>query len=193
MVEAMSTTTSAGVTEMLAAWRAGDAEALDRLMPVVYEELRRLAAGYMQRERADHTLGTTALVHEAYLRLAGRTHPRWHDRGHFFAVAAQLMRRILVDHARGHAAAKRGFGLAKLPLDGDALPADVRGADVVALDDALAVLEKLDPRKARIVELRFFGGLTIDETATVVELSTATVVNETRLARAWLFDEIRPR
>jgi RNA polymerase sigma factor (TIGR02999 family) len=178
---------------MLAAWRAGDPKALDRLLPVVYNDLRRLASRYMQGERCDHTFGATALVHEAYLRLAGRTHPRWHDRAHFFAVVAQLMRRILVDHARGHGAAKRGHGLAKLPLDGCVVPADTRGADLLALDDALIDLATLDPRKAQIVELRFFGGLTIEETAEMLELSTATVVNETRLARAWLFDEIRPR
>lgn len=179
------------VTEKLAAWRAGDAQALDALMPVVYEELRRLAAGYMRRERGDHTLDTTGLVHEAYLRLADKTHPHWHDRAHFFAVAAQLMRRILVDHARSHCAAKRGQGFARLDVDDDALPADVRADEVLALDDALEALATVDSRKARIVELRFFGGLTIDETATVMALSTATVVNETRLARAWLFDELR--
>ena len=189
----ITTTSTFDVTSMLAAWRAGDPQALDRLMPVVYDELRRLAGSYMQRERADHTLETTALVHEAYLRLAGRTHPSWHDRTHFFAVAAQLMRRILVDHARGHGAAKRGCGQANLPLDGDALPAGARSADLIALDDALTDLGAVDPRKAHIVELRFFGGLTIEETASILELSTATVVNETRLARAWLYDEMRAR
>lgn len=178
------------VTEKLAAWRAGDSQALDALMPVVYEELRRLAGSYMRRERDDHTLNTTGLVHEAYLRLADKAHPQWHDRTHFFAVAAQLMRRILVDHARSHQAAKRGQGFARLELDDEALPATVRAGELLALDDALEALALVDPRKARIVELRFFGGLTIDEAATVMELSTATVVTETRLARAWLFDEL---
>ena len=189
----MITTSTPNVTSMLAAWRAGDPQALERLLPLVYDELRRLAGRYMQRERGDHTLGATALVHEAYMRLAGRTHPSWHDRAHFFAVAAQLMRRILVDHARGHSAAKRGCGMAHVPLEGCAIPADARGAELIALDEALVGLATVDPRKARIVELRFFGGLTIDETASLLDLSTATVVNETRLARAWLFDEMQPR
>lgn len=178
---------------MLASWRAGDSQALDALMPVVYEELRRLAGAYMRRERGDHTLNTTALVHEAYLRLADKGHPQWQDRAHFFAVAAQVMRRILVDHARGHQAAKRGQGFARLDLDDDALPAQVRANELIALDDALEALALVDARKARIVELRFFGGLTIDETARVMSLSTATVVTETRLARGWLFDELAPR
>lgn len=189
----MITTSTPNVTSMLAAWRAGDPQALERLLPVVYDELRRLAGRYMQRERSDHTLGATALVHEAYLRLAGRTHPSWHDRTHFFAVAAQLMRRILVDHARGHGAAKRGCGMPHVPLDGCTISVDTRGADLIALDDALVSLATVDPRKAQIVELRFFGGLTIDETAEILAVSTATVVNETRLARAWLFDEMQPR
>ena len=188
----MTTTASGEVTSLLAAWRAGDAAALDQLMPVVYDELRRLASSFIHRERSGHTLETAALVNEAYLRLAGRTHPRWNDRAHFFAVAATVMRRILVDHARGHGAAKRGYGAAKLPLDSDAVPVAVHDAQLIALDDALDALTTVDPRKARIIELRFFGGLTIDETAELMHLSTATVVNETRLARAWLFDEIRP-
>ena len=176
---------------MLIEWREGDAAALDRLMPLVYAELRRLAQSYLNRERSDHTLQATDLVHEAYLRLVDKTHPRWRDRIHFFAVAAQLMRRILVDHARGVRSQKRGGEAVKLPLE---LLGDIavqRADDMVALDDALKALEANDPRKGRIVELRFFGGLTIEETARFLGVSTATVITDTRTARAWLHSELR--
>lgn len=183
---------SSEVTELLLAWREGDAEALDRLMPLVYDELRRVAEGYLKRESSGHTLQATALVHEAYLRLVGKNHPNWHGRIHFYTVAAKVMRRILVDHARGRRAVKRGRGAVKVPLDSGvaAVPVE-RPSDLVALDEALSALAALDPRKARVIELRFFGGLTIDETAQALEVSTATVVNETRLARAWLYQELR--
>lgn len=179
------------VTSLLIEWRHGDAGALDRLMPVVYAELRRLADRYLRRERSDHSFDPTELVHEAYLRLVGKTHPRWRDRVHFYAVAAQLMRRILVDHARGHRAAKRGGGVPKLSLEEAGEVADRQAADLLALDEALTALARLDERKARIVELRFFGGLTIDEAAEVLEVSAATVVADTRLARAWLFSRMQ--
>lgn len=179
------------VTSLLIEWRHGDAGALDRLMPVVYAELRRLADRYLRRERSDHSFDPTELVHEAYLRLVGKTHPRWRDRVHFYAVAAQLMRRILVDHARGHRAVKRGGGVPKLSLEEAGEVADRQAADLLALDEALTALAALDERKARIVELRFFGGLTIAETAEVLEVSPATVISDTRLARAWLFSRMQ--
>lgn len=178
------------VTSLLLAWREGDAEALAQLMPLVYSELRRLAARSMAGERNDHTLQPTALVHEAFLRLAGGGPPRWQDRLHFFAVAAQLMRRLLVDHARGRRRAKRGSGARLLPLEaalGVGGPDRKSPADLLALDEALTDLAAFDPRKARVVELRFFGGLTIEETAEILGVSTATVILEARLARAWLF------
>jgi RNA polymerase sigma factor (TIGR02999 family) len=182
------------VTELLAAWRAGDRSALDRLIPQVYGELRRLADRALGGERAGHTLQPTALVHEAYLKLAGAAAPRWNDRLHFFAVAAQLMRRILVDHARVRKAAKRGGGLRFVPLDEESDALDERtaerAAELVALDDALSSLSALDPRKARILELQYFGGLSLAETAEVLALSTSTIGLEARLARAWLLVEM---
>ena len=179
------------VTSLLLAWRQGEAAALDRLMPLVHAELRRLAGGYLRRERADHSLDPTDLVHEAYLRLVDKRRPRWRDRAHFYAVAARLMRRILVDHARGRGTAKRGGGLVTLRLDETEEPVAQRARDLVALDDALAALAGFDAEKSRIVELRYFGGLTIDETAEVLGLSPTTVVKNTRLARAWLNTEMR--
>ncbi len=182
------------VTQLLIAWRDGKPQALSRLIPVVYDELRRLAGGQLRRERSDHSLQATALVHEAYLRLVDKTHPRWQGRVHFFAVAAQQMRRVLVDHARRHKAAKRGGGAAKVPIEGETVVlSDQRPEDLVALDDALSSLESFDTRKARIIELRYFGGLSLEETAEVLEVSTATVVNDARLARAWLQREISGR
>lgn len=178
------------VTELLIAWREGDPLALDQLMPLVHDELRRLANHYMERERSGHTLDPTDLVHEAYLRLADKTHPNWRDRAHFFAVAAQLMRRILVDHARRFRTAKRGGSVLKVPLDEAADHPEERAADLVALDDALVALEAIDPQKSRLIELRYFGGLTIEEAAEVLEVSTATVINYTRAARAWLHVEM---
>lgn len=182
------------VTQLLIAWRDGKSQALSRLLPVVYEELRRLARGQILRERSDHSLQATALVHEAYMRLVDKTHPQWHGRIHFFAVAAQQMRRVLVDHARRHKAVKRGGGAAKIPIEGETVVlSDQRPRDLLALDDALRGLEDFDPRKARIIELRYFGGLSLEETAETLEISTATVVNDARLARAWLHREISGR
>jgi RNA polymerase sigma factor (TIGR02999 family) len=189
--EAVVSAASRGeVTRLLESWRRGDDQALDRLIPLVYPELRRLAARYLRGERRDHTLEATALVHEAYLRLAGGTTPEWRDRVHFYAVSSRLMRRILVDHARARLAGKRGGGLHRAALDLPELVAHDRAAELVALDDALAALAAFDRRKARVLELRFFGGLSVEEAAAVLGLSTSTVVFETRLARAWLRREM---
>lgn len=179
------------VTELLIEWREGEPEALARLTPLVYDELRRLAESYFRRERSDHTLQATALVHEAYLRLVDKTHPRWKGRAHFFAVAAQQMRRILVDHARRYRADKRGGGQAKIPIEGETVVlSSERPKDLVALDDGLRGLESVDARKAQVIELRYFGGLSVEEVAEVLGVSTATVVNDARFARAWLHREI---
>jgi RNA polymerase sigma factor (TIGR02999 family) len=178
------------VTRLLRDWRAGDEEALERLLPRVYDELRRLARAYLARERPGHTLQPTALVHEAYLRLVDQTRVDWQNRAHFFAIAATSMRRILVSHARRRHAAKRGGAALTLTLDEGLAAAGERDVDLVALDEALAALERLDPRQARIVELRFFAGLTIEETATALEVSPATVKLDWKLARAWLFREL---
>ncbi|MCB1035690.1 MAG: sigma-70 family RNA polymerase sigma factor, partial [Acidobacteria bacterium] len=178
------------VTDLLAQWRGGDARALDRLMPLVYGELRSLAGSYLRRERADHTLNPTALVHEAYLKLVDRTHPQWRGRGHFYAVAAKVMRRILVDHARSVKASKRGGDVAKISLERLGEVADQRAEGMLALDAALSSLEALDPRKAQVVELRFFAGLSIEETAEFLGVSKATVIADTRTARAWLHSEL---
>jgi RNA polymerase sigma-70 factor, ECF subfamily len=178
------------ITLLLAAWHDGDPDALGHLMPLVYTELRRLATRSLDGERRDHTLQPTALVHEAYLRLAGGAVPRWQDRVHFFAVAAQVMRRLLVDHARARRTDKRGGGARRLPLEA-ALEIGPPGAGdpelLLALDMALDELAAHDVRKARIIELRFFGGLTQEETAEVVGVATSTVILEARLARAWLY------
>jgi RNA polymerase sigma factor (TIGR02999 family) len=175
------------VTELLVRWRSGDREALEALMPLVYDELRRLARHYLRQERSDHTLQSTALVHEAYLRLAGGNAPQWQNRAHFFGVAAHLMRQILVEHARGHDAAKRGGSAIKLALDDAvALPQQI-DVDVVALDKALNELSELDAQQSRIVELRFFGGLTIEDTSEVLKISPATVKRDWVTARAWLY------
>lgn len=178
------------VTQLLVRWSEGDKDALEQLMPLVYNELRRLANYYLQRERKDHTLQSTALVHEAFLRLIDQRDVRWQNRAHFFGVASQMIRRILVDHARAHQTAKRGGGAYTLALD-DALGAEQkRDLDLVALDDALNGLAHLDPQQARIVELRFFTGLTIEETAEVVGISPATVKRDWNTAKAWLFREL---
>ncbi len=177
---------SGEVTALLAQWRGGDAEAVDRLLPLVYDELRRLSARYLRREREGHTLQPTALVHEAYLRLVGKDHPQWRGRVHFFAVAAQQMRRILVDHACAHGAVKRGGDATVVTLDEGLVYDRDRAGDLVALDEALQALAEIDERKARIIELRYFAGLTLKEAAEVLGVSTATVNNESRFARAWL-------
>lgn len=179
------------VTRLLVSWSEGDKAALDQLAPLVYDELRQLADRHLRRERPGHTLQSTALVHEAYLRLIDQRNVHWQNRAHFFGVAAQMIRRILVDHARAHQAAKRGAGAAKLALD-EALDAGrERDLDLVALDDALQDLSRLDPQQSRIIELRFFAGLSIEETAEVMEISPATVKREWSSARAWLFRELK--
>jgi len=172
-------------------WGNGDKAALDKLVPVVYQELRRLAAYYMRRERPGHTLQTSALVNEAYMRLVDYSQMRWQSRAHFFAVAAQAMRRILVEHARKRHFAKRGGRAVKVSFDEAAIVSQEQAADLVALDDALTSLEAMDERKARIVELRYIGGLNIEETAEVLAISPATVQREWRAAKAWLYREIK--
>ena len=181
---------SSDVTQMLIDWGRGDPSAQDRLMPLVYDELHRLAERYLRRERPDHTLQATALVHEAYLRLVDQTQAHWQDRAHFIGIAACLMRQILVQHARAHQAAKRGHGGRKLSLDEAAGWSDEHPLDLVALDDALRTLATLDPEKSRIVELRFFGGLTVEETAEVLGLSPRTVHRAWDLTKAWLRREL---
>jgi len=179
------------VTGLLIAWSHGDKKALDKLVPLVNGELRRLAHHYMRTERPGHTLQTTALVNEAYLRLVDQDEVHWHDRSHFFAVAAQVMRHILVDYARTSRRAKRGGDSQKTSLEDAAIVSPVRGADVVALDEALTKLAEIDERKSRIVELRYFGGLTIEETANVMKISQMTVRREWRSAKAWLYKEVK--
>jgi RNA polymerase sigma factor (TIGR02999 family) len=184
------TSSPAGVTQMLIDWRNGDKAAFERLMPLVYAELRRLAASYLRRQRSDHTLQPTALVHEAYLRLVDEKNIKWQNRAHFYGMAAQMMRSILIDYARNRAAMKRGGGARKLSLSVADRLADAPDLDLVALDDALKTLAAIDPRQGRIVELRFFGGLGIEDTAEVLQVSPATVKREWRMAKAWLYQEI---
>jgi RNA polymerase sigma-70 factor (ECF subfamily) len=179
----------AEVSGLLQAWSDGDQTALDQLAPIVYDELRRLARHYLRRERPDHSLQATALVNEAYLRLIDYKHMRWENRAHFFAVSAQLMRRILVDHARRRNQ-KRGRGVEHVELEETAVIGGGRTANLVALDDAMQALARLDPRKARVVELRFFGGLSVEETAEVVKVSSVTVMRDWSTARAWLHREM---
>ncbi len=175
------------MTQLLFDWQNGDPKALDRLMPLVYNELRRIAARFLHSERSGHTLQTTALVHEAYLRLVDENRMQWHGRSHFYGVAATLIRNILVDHARTQKAVKRGAGVSKLPLDEAlAVPVD-KGTDILAVDDALQALSKIDPQQSRIVELRFFAGLTIEETAEVLQISASTVKRDWILAKTWIY------
>ena len=181
------------LTQLLNAWSEGDRAALDKLTPLVYEELRRLAHRYMSREGKGHTLQTTALVHEAYLRLFNQGNVHWQNRTHFFAMAAQLMRHILVDHAREHASQKRGGKPQKVSLDEAAVISQERASEVIALDEALKGLAVIDPQQSRIVELRFFGGLSVDETAAVLSLSPATIKREMSSAKLWLLREINKR
>jgi RNA polymerase sigma factor (TIGR02999 family) len=178
------------VTEMLRAWSDGDPRALDELIPIVYEELRRQAARYLRRERPDHTLQTTALIHEAYVRLVEQRDVRWQNRAHFFGVAAQMMRRILVDHARKGQALKRGGHAAALPLEEAAAVSGAPDVNLVALDEALTKLAAMDERKSRVVELKYFGGLTAEEAAEVLGVSEATVRHDWGLAKAWLRREM---
>jgi RNA polymerase sigma-70 factor, ECF subfamily len=178
------------VTRLLIDWSDGKEAAAGPLMDAVYGELRRLAHGYLLRERRDHSLPATALVHEAYLKLVDQRRVQWQNRAHFFAVASQVMRRLLVDHARARGAEKRGVALT-IPLDDiDAAAAEDKSADLIALDSALDRLALLDPRQARLVELRYFGGLTIDEAAAVLDIAAITVKRDWALARTWLFREL---
>src|SRR6266699_1140631 len=186
----MSPPSTNEVTQLLLAWSDGDQAALDKLTPLVYEELRRMAHRYMNRERPGHTMQTTALVNEAYIRLVNRKNVHWENRAHFFAIAAQLMRTILVDHARSHAYQKRGGGSRNITLDEAMVVSQQRAAEVVALDEALKELAAIDPQQSRIVELRFFGGLTIEEIAEVLGLSPATIKREWSPAKAWLYHEL---
>ena len=174
------------ITQLLLKWSEGDTDAHDRLTQLVYPELRRIARQYMRRESPAHTLQTSALINEAYLRLVDQRNTEWNDRVHFFAVAAQVMRHILIDHARKHRFAKRGGGAQLVPLDETAVLRQERAAEFVELDEALARLEGLDARKSHIVELKFFGGLTVDEIAEAMKLSPITIKREWRAAKAWL-------
>jgi RNA polymerase sigma-70 factor (ECF subfamily) len=186
----MRTASSEEVTQLLVAWSNGNKAALDQLMPLVYRELHRLARRRLGRENAGHTLQTTALVNEAYLRLVGQKESQWQNRAHFFAIAAQMMRRILVDYARSRHYAKRGGGAPKVSFDEIMAVSGGRAADVVALDEALTTLGELDQRKSRMVELRFFGGLSIEETAEVLGVSPGTIRRDWTLTKAWLQREI---
>jgi RNA polymerase sigma factor (TIGR02999 family) len=185
------TSPTSDVTRLLQQWSEGQQEALERLVPQIYSELRRLASGYLRGERKDHTLQPTALVHEAYIRLVDQRAVRWQNRAHFFGIAAQAMRRLLVDHARQHAAQKRGDGQKPVPLDEAFGVAAMTDRDLVALDDALTRLAEIDPQQSRVVELRFFGGLTMDETAEALHISPATVGREWMVAKAWLYAELQ--
>ncbi len=178
------------VTQLLKAWSAGDEQALEKLTPLVYEQLHRVAKRYMAGQRPDHTLQTTALVNEVYLRLVDCEQVQWRDRAHFFAVSARLMRRILVDFARSRGYQKRGAGIAHMSLDEAPSVCNEPDANLVALDDALKGMAAVDERKSKVVELRFFGGLSMEETAEVLGVSTDTVLREWRLARAWLLREL---
>ncbi len=175
------------VTQLLDEWRNGDKGALERLIPLVQPELQRLAHRYMSRERPGHTLQTTALLNDAYLELSDKTHPQWQNRSHFFAVAAQLMRRIMVDHARQRQALKRGGGALRVTLNDSLVSAEARSAELLALDEAMEKLAAFDQRKADVVEMRYFGGLTMEEIADVMKIHVNTVMRDWKAARAWLF------
>ena len=183
------TSSSREVSELLQAWTNGDRGVLDRLTPIVYDELHRLARHYMKGERSGHSLQTTALVNEAYMRLVDYKGMQWQNRAHFFAVSAQVMRRILVDHARRRNL-KRGGGVPHVSLEDTAIVGGDRAADLIALDDAMNELAKLDTRKAEVVEMRFFGGLSVEETAEVLKVSPVTVMRDWRTAKAWLYREL---
>lgn len=197
------------ITRLLVAWRDGNQGVLDELVPIVYAELRQMAGRHLRREARDHTLAPTGLVHEVFIRLMGQSQIEWQNRAHFFALASKMMRRILVDQARARRAAKRGDGVPKLSIDdlqiaatldraggvvaefGDAAPADDAGVDVMEIDAALTRLEAIDPRQSQVVELRFFGGLTVEETALSLEISEATVKRDWTMAKAWLARELK--
>jgi len=185
--------TGENVTDLLLAWSEGDPSALNRLMPIVERELRRLARYHMRHEQNEHTLQTSALVNELYLKLVDQRQAKWHNRAHFFAVAAQLMRRILVDHARRHTRVKRGGGAFMIPIDDVVVLSHEKSAELLALDEALERLAVLNPLKARIVELRHFGGLTVEETAEVLRISGVSVMRHWSLAKTWLRREVRKK
>jgi len=188
------TPTPDGVTQLLVEWQNGNQQALDSLIPLVYQELRAIAGRYLSHESPGHTLQSTALVHEAYFKLIGQRRVRWQNRAHFFGIAAQMMRRILIDHARHQVRDKRGGGAPKLSLDEAVATAEMEtDVDLLALDEALTSLALIDPRGARIIELRFFSGLTLDETAEVVGVSAGTVKRDWSAARAWLYREMRQK
>jgi RNA polymerase sigma-70 factor, ECF subfamily len=178
------------ITQLLAEWSEGDQAALDQLYPLVYNELRRLAHGYLRRERKNHTLQTTALINEAYLRLVDQKHVHWANRSHFFGISARIMRRILIDHARRYGYAKRGGGAQRISLDEAAVVAKQRGRALLMLDEALKSLAKIDPRRSQVVELRYFGGLNNEEIAGVLKISENTVMRDWNMARAWLYQEL---
>jgi len=180
------------VSQLLRAWASGDLQARDELVPLVYHELRKRASGYLRHERPDHTLQATALVHEAFLRLAGQNRVAWQNRGHFYAVAAQMMRRILVDYARERLAVKRPGAALRVTLDESIQAPEGPGADILMLDEALNELSTIDPRQGRIVELRYFGGLSEQEVAEALSVSRATVTREWKRARAWLYHRMTP-
>jgi RNA polymerase sigma factor (TIGR02999 family) len=186
----VSSETPSQITGLLARWRAGDRDALDSLMPLVYDELRTVAQHYLRKERPDHTLQSTALVHEAFVRLVGQKPPEWKNRKHFYGVAARLMRQILVDHARAHRAGKRGGDAVKLSLNEGLVGSANKGLDILALDDSLNRLAQINPQQSQIVELRFFSGLSIEDTSEVLGVSPATVKRNWTTARAWLFREM---
>lgn len=188
----MKTPSPHEVTSLLTAWSDGDQTALDRLTPLVYGELRKLAHRYMSRERPGHMLQTTALVNEAYLRLVDQKDVNWQNRAHFFAVAAQVMRHILIDHARSQTRRKRGGEAQLLSLDEAAVMSQERAAELLALDEALDELARIDPRRSRVVELRYFGGLSIEETAEVLKVQPTTVSRDWRWAKAWLYRALQP-
>ncbi len=189
----MGTGSGQEVTRMLRAWSGGDPAALDALVPILERELHATAGRYMQRERPGHTLQTTALVNEAYLRLVDVKQADWRDRAHFLAVCAQIMRRILVDHARARRSEKRGGGIAPITLDEALAASPEAGTDVLAVDEALSAFQQIDPRKARVVELRFFGGLSIEETAEALGISVESVARDWRLAKVWLMRRLTRR
>jgi RNA polymerase sigma factor (TIGR02999 family) len=178
------------ITQLLAAWREGNQAALDELYPLVYDELHRLARRYMSRERKGHTLQTTALINEAYVRLVDQRNVQWANRSHFFAISAQIMRRILIDHARRHAYAKRGGGARQVSLDETATMAQGDFSEFIRLDEALKSLAELDPRRSQVVELRYFGGLNNEEIAGVLKISENTVIRDWNMARAWLHRQL---
>ena len=179
------------VTRLLVEWGGGDQAALERLMPLVDDELRRLARHYMRRERPGHTIQPTALVNEAYLRLVGQTNIAWQSRAHFFGIAAGIMRRVLCDHARARLADKRGGAAVRVSLVEAAARSDEQTADMLALDEALVELAEVDPRKSRVVELRYFGGLSVEETAEVLKVSRSTVLHDWNMAKAWLYTQVK--